>query len=1106
MPRTRQLAAIMFTDIVGYTALMQQNEKKAIQARNKHRAVFNSVTKKYNGKILQYYGDGTLSIFKSAIEAVKCGIEMQLSFLKEPSIPVRIGIHSGDIIFNEEEIIGDSVNVASRIESLSVPGSVFISDKVYDEIKNQEYVKTTRLRSFKLKNVEAPIDIYAISNDGLNIPKPEEYEENQNSALSPLPESQLQSEYGDDKDGLVTTILTTKLYIPPPRPKLVTRPRLTERLKNGLAGKLTLISAPAGFGKTTLISECIDSDQYQTAWISLDEEDNDQTRFLAYLIASLQTIDEKIGKRALGFLQLPQPPPIESILTTLINEIAIVKKNFILVFDDYHVIDSEPINQGLTYLLDHLPPQMHLVITTRKDPNLPLPRFRVRGQLTELRAADLRFTPSEASDFFNQVMDLNLSVDDIQRLESRTEGWIAGLQLAALSIEGRDDKSGFIQTFAGHDRYIVDYLVEEVLKSQPENIRSFLLQTSILSRLNGPLCDAVTQRKDSKKMLEILERSNLFIVSLDDKREWFRYHHLFADVLYAHSKDEHPDHIATLHLKASEWYENNELPADAIRHALASRNYNQAAALIERAWPEMESKFQDITWLNWANALPDELFSTRPVLNVAHAWALLTVGDINSGEKRLNDADRILESSKIANSQSDASIDTIIVSDEEQYRFLPSSIAMGRAYIAQIRGDIPATVELARQALDLLPEENHLRSGAISALLGLTHWTYGDLETAYQTLSDAVNNMRVGGNILFALSANYGLAEIRIGQGKLHEAIRIYDETLQIVTKEGGIFLMIAASMELGLSELNREKGDLEKASQHLLKSKEYGAQSALPDWSYRYCIAEARMLEIQGDFNNAIQKIQKAEELYYKNPMPDVRPIPAIKARMWIRQGRLDKVQHWVEEQKLSTDMNLSYLKEYEHITLARFLIAQYLSENIESSLEQAIDFLESLLSAAEFGKRIGSQIEILILLSLVSEIHGDLQQSLETLERALILAKPENYIRVFLDEGRPLVELLEKLLASKSSDLSAFIEKLISAFRVSFHRVNKHGLSETLSERELEILRLLDAGLSNKQIMEDLFLSLSTVKTHIRNLYGKLEVHSRTEAIKKAREINLL
>jgi LuxR family maltose regulon positive regulatory protein len=1106
MSRSRQLAAIMFTDIVGYTALMQQNEKKAIQARNKHRSVFNSITKKYNGKILQYYGDGTLSIFDSAIEAVKCSIEMQLSLQKEPSIPVRIGIHSGDIIFNEEEIIGDSVNVASRIESLSIPGSVFISDKVYDEIKNQEYVKTIRLKSFKLKNVEEPLDIYAISNDGLNVPKPEEYEEKLSSPLSSLPESQLQSEFADDKDGSLTTILATKLFIPPPRPKLVPRPRLTERLKRGLAGKLTLISAPAGFGKTTLISECIDNDQYHAAWISLDEEDNDQTRFLSYLIASIQTIDVNIGKRALGFLQLSQPPPIESILTTLLNEIAIVKNNFILVLDDYHVIDSEPIDQGLTFLLDHLPPQLHVVITTRKDPNLPLPRFRVRSQLTELRATDLRFTPSEATDFFNQAMDLNLSVDDIERLESRTEGWIAGLQLAALSIEGRDDKSGFIQAFAGHDRYVVDYLVEEVLKGQSENIRSFLLQTSILNRLSGPLCDAVTQRKDSKKMLDILERSNLFIVSLDDKREWFRYHHLFADVLHAHSKDEHPDHIPNLHLKASEWFEKNDFPADAIRHALAARNYERAAALIEQAWPEMESEFQDTAWLNWANALPEELFTNRPVLNVAKAWALLTVGDVKSAEKRLNDAADIIESSKIANNQSDTWIDSILVADEKQYRFLPSSMAMARAYIAQIHGDIPATVELAHQALDLLPEEDHLRNGAISALLGLAHWTNGDLDTAYQTFSTAINNMRIGGNILFALSANYGLAELRIAQGQLQEAIHIYDETLQFVTKEGGIFLMIAASMELGLSELIREKGDLEKASQHLLKSREYGAQSALPDWHYRYCLAESRMLEIQGDFNKAIQKFQKAEELYFKNPMPDVRPLPAIQARLWIRQGRLDKVQNWVREQNLSTDMQLSYLKEYEHITLARFLIAQYISENKDSFLEKTIDFLKRLLSNAENGNRIGSQIEILILLSIVSEIHGDTQQSLESLERALNLARPENYIQVFLDEGQTLVELLEKILASKSTDLSSYVEKLISAFRVSHHIVDKHGLSETLSERELEVLRLLDAGLSNKQIMEDLFLSLSTVKTHIRNLYSKLEVHSRTEAIKKAREIDLL
>jgi LuxR family maltose regulon positive regulatory protein len=1096
----------MFTDIVGYTALMQQNEKKAVQTRNKHRRVFNSVTKKYNGKILQYYGDGTLSIFDSAIDAVKCGIEMQMGFRKDPEVPVRIGIHIGDIVFSEEEIIGDSVNIASRIESLAVPGSVYISDKVNDEIKNQEFIHTSLLKTFNLKNVEKPIKVYAISNPGLVVPEPDEIEGKFAPSLSSVSENQTQPKSVDIKDGSFATVLATKLYIPPPRSKLVHRPRLTERLKQGLAGKLTLISAPAGFGKTTLISEYIDTEKYNAAWLSLDKEDNDHTRFLTYLVTSLQTIEENIGMGALGLLQLPQPPPTESILTTLLNEIATVPDNFFLVLDDYHVIDSKLIDNLLTFFLEHLPPRMHVVITTRKDPDLPLPRLRVRRQLTEFRATDLRFTSSEAIGFFNQVMGLNLSVKDVATLESRTEGWIAGLQLAALSMEGRDDVSGFIQAFAGHDRYIVDYLVEEVLRSQPENVRSFLLQTSILNRLSGPLCNAVTGREDSKKILETMERSNLFVVPLDDKRHWFRYHHLFADVLHAHAIEEHPDQIPKLHLLASEWFEHNDLASDAIRHTLAAKDYERAAALIELAWPEMEAKFQDITWLGWVNAVPEDVIVTRPVLNVAYAWALLTYGDLEDGETRLQHAEKGLDSFEDINVQSDIPAEKFVVVDEEQYRFLRSSIALARGYIAQAHGDIPATVKQARQALDLLPEEDYLRNGVASALLGLAYWASGDLELAYQTLSTGVANMRKGGNMLFAISANYGLAEIRIAQGQLYDAIHIYEQTLQLVIKEGGILQMIAASMYLGLSELNRERGELETAKRHLQKSREYGKQSALPDWSYRWCLAQSRFLEIQGDLNGVLEQIKKAEQLYYRNPMPDVRPVEALRARIWILQGRLTKVLSWVTEQGISINDDLSYMHEFEHITLVRLLIAQYKNDKSDRSILEAMELLERLLKAAEEGRRIGSVIEILVLQALAHEAQGNIQPALLSLERALVLAEPEGYVRIFVNEGSAIAELLEDTLDTKAAVPRVYVKKLLSAFRLNKLFMEDKSLVEHLSDRELEVLRHIAAGYSNKKIMDELFLSLSTVKTHIRNIFSKLSVHSRTEAIVKAKEFNLL
>ena len=430
---------------------------------------------------------------------------------------------------------------------------------------------------------------------------------------------------------------------PPTSAHAVPRPRLTERLNEGLHRKLTLISAPAGFGKTTLLGEWVAGCERPAAWLSLDEGDNDPTRFLAYLVAALQTIAPNIGEGVLGVLQSPQPPPTESVLTALLNEMATVEDDLVLVLDDYHVIDARAVDDALTFLLEHLPPRMHLIIATREDPHLPLARLRARGQLTELRAADLRFTPSEAAEFLEPVMGLGLSAEDIAALEDRTEGWIAGLQLAALSMRGREDVAGFIRAFAGDNRYIVDYLVEEVLQRQPERIRSFLLQTSILERLSGPLCDAVTGQERSNALLEALERGNLFVVPLDDKRHWFRYHHLFADVLHAHLMEEQPDQAPTLHRRASEWYEQNGSPADAIRHALAAEDFERAASLVELAALEMLGSGPEATLFGWLEALPDELVRSRPVLSVYYAFADWVTSVLEAAEARLQDAERWLD-------------------------------------------------------------------------------------------------------------------------------------------------------------------------------------------------------------------------------------------------------------------------------------------------------------------------------------------------------------------------------------------------------------------------------------------------------------------------------
>src|SRR5438270_3885479 len=531
-----------------------------------------------------------------------------------------------------------------------------------------------------------------------------------NRTTPPNKALELIAENGSFYNCMSTPILATKLYLPRLRPNVVSRPRLLERLNEGLHRNLTLIAAPAGFGKTTLVSEWVEGierPRARTAWLSLDEGDNDPARFLAYLVAALQTIAPTIGEGVLGVLQSSQPPPTEAILVALLNEITTLPDQFILVLDDYHVIDARPVDVALTYLVEHLPPQMHLVIATREDPQLPLARLRARGQLIELRAADLRFTASDAAAFLNQVMGLSLSAADIAALEDHTEGWIAGLQLAALSMQGHQDVPGFIRAFAGDHRYIVDYLVEEVLQRQPASVRSFLLQTAILDRLHGPLCDAVTGQEEGNARLEALERGNFFVVPLDDTRHWYRYHHLFAEVLSARLLAEQPDQVSALHRRASAWYADHGSPADAIRHALAAADFDRAADLIELAAPAMARSRQEATVLGWLKALPDELVRARPVLSVHYAGALLLTGELAGVEVRLRDAEQWLDTTTDRGELALASSAEMVVVDEEEFRGLPGMMAIYRAAIALVLGDVADTMKYARRALDLVPEDDH---------------------------------------------------------------------------------------------------------------------------------------------------------------------------------------------------------------------------------------------------------------------------------------------------------------------------------------------------------------------------------------------------------------
>ncbi len=906
-----------------------------------------------------------------------------------------------------------------------------------------------------------------------------------------------------------TAVLATKLYIPLPRAQLVPRPRLIERLNEGLRRKLTLISAPAGFGKTTLVSEWVANCNRPVAWLSLDQGDSDPTRFLTYLITALQAVAPNIGEGLLGALQSPQSPPTESILTALLNVIATISEDFVLVLDDYHLIDAKPVDQALGYLLEHLPAQMHLLITTREDPNLGLARLRSRDQLTEFRVTDLRFIPSEAAEFLNAVMNFKLSTEEVAALETRTEGWIAGLQLAALSLRGHQDVAGFIQAFAGDHRYIVDYLVEEVLQRQPEATRSFLLQTAILDRLNGALCDAVTGQPGGKARLETLQRGNFFLIPLDDKRHWYRYHHLFADVLLMHLNSEQPDQVSALHSRASLWFEQSGLVADAIRHALAAEDFERTADLIERAVPAMRRSRQESTVLGWLELLPKALFERRPVLSIHFAGTLLSSGKFEGVDARLRDAERWLDSRADIGERPPSA--ELVVVDEEEFRSLPGSIAVFRAAHALALGHVLHSVKHAQRALDLLPDENHHGRGAASGLLGLTYWTTGDLEAAQQSYAECMTRLLRIGHNPDAIGISIALADIRIVQGRLLEAMRLYERGLQLATEQAGLALRGAADMYVGMSELMREHNDLNAARQHLLKSQELGEFNGLPQNQYRWRVAMARVHEAQGDLEGALELLLEAERFYVSDFFPNVRPVAALKTRIWLAQGRLGDALSWVREQHLYAQDDLSYLHEFEHITLARVLLA-------DRSTLDAMQLLERLLSAAQEGGRMGSVIEILVLQGLAFQAQNNLPAALEALQQALTLAEPEGYIRMFLDEGAPMLELLHEVAVHKI--VPNYTGRLLAEFEVeqqnagdpltpNLHGQASHALQpplETLSQRELQVLRLLKTELNGPEMAHELRVSLNTLHTHTKNIYSKLGVNKRRAAVRRAEELELL
>lgn len=920
-------------------------------------------------------------------------------------------------------------------------------------------------------------------------------------------------------------LLETKLYLPKWSADLVSRPRLIDRIHP--KRKLTLVSAPAGFGKTTLLAEWVAAvPTGPVAWVSLDQSDNDPAVCWIYLITALHKIQPSLGERSLALLQSPQPPPIESVLMTLLNELTAVEADIVLLLDDYHVIATQAVHDGIGFLLSHLPPQVHLIIASRADPPLSLARLRSHKELTELRVNDLRFTPDEAAAFLNQVMGLKISAAEVSALEQRTEGWIAGLQLAALSLQGREDAADFVAAFSGNDRYIVDYLLEEVLQRQPDRVRHFLLQTAILERLSGSLCDTVTDQTDGQEMLETLERGNLFIIPLDNKRQWYRYHHLFADVLQAHALMEWPEQIPSLHGRASNWCEQNSLFSDAIRHALAAQDFERAAGLIEQVWPTMRRRQRETTVLSWIMSLPDALIRNRPVLSVAYALVLLNDGRLDAVESRLQDAERCLGADAVdsdADSQEPLAVESV-VTDDAQLQSLPASIANARAYRAQALRDVSSTVAYAQQALELLPEDEEYERGTTAALLGLAYWTSGRPEDGYRSFAEGLAIFKQMGLTQMAIGGTLILAQMSLAQGRLHRATNICEQSLQLAIEQGGPVLPGTPELYLALSEVRYEQGDLVAASQLLLNGETLRQQASLSGVAYLWWVVQARLKAAEGDLETALDQLHEAERLYARTPIPipDVRPTEALRVRWWLRQGRLAEALGWVRDCGLSVADLPSYLHEYEHLTLAKVEIAQCRRNGTDEGMHQVIGLLTRLLAAAEAQARTASIIKILVVLALARAAQGalpaamvkDRPSAIASLERALILAEPEGHVRIFVEHGAPIVPLLREVMTRDITP--TYTQQLLAASETwGCPRAKAptaagvpapQPLIEPLSQRELEVLRLLNTELSGPEIACELIVALSTVRTHTKRIYRKLNVTNRRAAVNRAVALALI
>jgi LuxR family maltose regulon positive regulatory protein len=905
---------------------------------------------------------------------------------------------------------------------------------------------------------------------------------------------------------MASTLVATKMNAPRLRGALVPRPRLTALMDAGAEASLTLVSAPAGFGKTTVLACWLDrvsTEPRLVASVSLDESDRQAASFWLYVVTALSAATPGVGASVLPLLTAGQPAT-RTLLTVVLNEIGALPSEVDLILDDYHLADGAEVAEGMTFLLDHRPPNLHVVVSTRADPDLPLARLRARGELVEIRARDLRFTVEETAAYLTDVSGITVASADVTTLESRTEGWAAALQLAALSLQGRDDVAGFIAGFAGDDRHVVDYLLDEVLSRQSEEVRRFLTRTSVLDPLCGDLCDAALEQNGSRAMLEALERANLFLVPLDDQRQWYRYHHLFGDVLEAHLRHEHPEEVVGLHLRASGWYAESGQPIPAVRHTLAAGDVDRAADLAEAALPALQRDRQEAVIHGWIKDFPDDVVRDRPVLAIGFVGALMSSNEFADVEQRLREVERQLPAIEAR----------IAAGDDGGVTRLPSAVELYRAGMALVTGDLGSTHRHAQQAIDMSMPDDDLVRAAASGLSGLAHWACGELDDAHARYLACIDGLRRAGHVSDVLGCSITLSDIRLAQGRLRDARASFDDGLRLAGTTDSAPRGVA-DMHVGLSQVALEGGQLAEAREHLDVARSLGEARGLPQLPYRLRTAAAMLAAADGDLAAALSLVADAQRVYLGDFSPDVRPLHAVAARLLVRRGDVDAAQAWVREHGVTSTQEPSYLREFEHVTLAEVLLARHRRDGGTEVLDEVDHLLERLRQSAHAGGRAGSVLDTVILQAVAAQARGDGDGdgALARLGEAVGMAETQRQVLAFARHGALLVPLLEEL--TRRAGAVPWTATLLGACRVASETATAVGpetpvvtatIVEPLSARELEVLHLLGSELGGPEIAAHLFVSLNTLRTHTKSIYTKLGVNNRRAAVRRGGELGLL